>query len=251
MSANDSEDRLRREPARRVFAREFNDATYQFKESSDDRAPNYSLLPTGEKANRVFIAGTVLEVEDIGDDSEYWRARIHDGSALDGEDASASQFYIYAGQYQPEAVAVLRELDTPQYVTVVGKPRAYETDDGNMNVSIRPETVTVVDQETREAWILETARATFDRIEAFEDGSSAYAEMALEEYDNLDIDKYRNGAVSALKSILGEELSVDDVTEGTVEESEPEPTPDGGEDAGEEEALDDLEGGENAVDSDD
>jgi RPA family protein len=36
-----------REVARRVFAREFNDATYTFKESDDERAPNFSLLPTG------------------------------------------------------------------------------------------------------------------------------------------------------------------------------------------------------------
>lgn len=207
--------RQRREPARRLFAREFNDATYQFKESTDERAPNYALLPTGEKANRVLIAGTAVEVEDIGEDSEYWRVRVHDGSALDGEDATDSQFYIYAGQYQPEAAAVIRELDTPAYVTVVGKPRVYEKDNGDVNVSIRPESLTVVEQEGREAWILETAQLTFDRIEAFEEGSSAYGDMALEEYPDVDIEKYRNGAIASLKSILGEELSVDDVSEGT------------------------------------
>jgi len=36
-----------REVARRVFASEFNDAEFTFKESDDERAPLYALLPTG------------------------------------------------------------------------------------------------------------------------------------------------------------------------------------------------------------
>lgn len=191
-----------REVARRVFAREFNDATYQFKESEDERAPNYSLFPTGEKANRVFVAGTVVEVEDVGTDNEYWRARVIDGSGAEDDPSAASSFYVYAGQYQPEAAAVLRELEAPEYVTIAGKPRAYETDDGNMNVAIRPETVTIVGQETREQWILETARQTFDRIESFEAGDSAYAEMAATQYPDIDVETYRDGAIAALKTIV-------------------------------------------------
>src|SRR6056297_2415883 len=105
-----------REVARRVFAREFNDASYTFKESDDERAPNYALLPTGERANRVFFVGTLTEKEDVGDDSEYWRGRIVDPSGT---------FFVYAGQYQPEAASMLRELEAPEYVAVAGKPRTY------------------------------------------------------------------------------------------------------------------------------
>jgi hypothetical protein len=59
----------KREVARRVFAREFNDANHTFKESEDDRAPVYVLLPTGARANRVFVVGTLTETEDIGDEN--------------------------------------------------------------------------------------------------------------------------------------------------------------------------------------
>ena len=52
-----------REVARRVFANEFNVATHAFKESEDERAPNYILLPTGIRANRVFIVGTLTQLE--------------------------------------------------------------------------------------------------------------------------------------------------------------------------------------------
>ncbi|MFC7135982.1 RPA family protein [Halobaculum litoreum] len=180
-----------REVARRVFASEYNDASYTFKESDDERAPLYLLLPTGERANRVFIVGTLTEKEDAGEDSEYWRGRIVDPTGT---------FFTYAGQYQPEAASALRELEPPAYVAVVGKPRTYETDDGNVNVSVRPESITTVDAATRDRWVAETASRTLDRIEAFDDEGNEYARMARDQYD-LPVEEYRDAAVAALQSL--------------------------------------------------
>jgi RPA family protein len=180
-----------REVARRVFAREFNDAGYTFKESDDERAPVYALLPTGERANRVFIVGTLTETEDIGDDSEYWQGRIVDPTGT---------FYTYAGQYQPEAANALRELEPPAYVAMVGKPRTYETDDGNVNVSVRPESISVVDGDTRDRWVVETADRTLDRIEAFDDDENEYAAMAREQYERFG-DAYMDVVSEALESL--------------------------------------------------
>jgi RPA family protein len=87
-----------REVVHRTFAREFNDATYTFRESDDDRAPVYTLLPTGAKANRVFVVGTLTETEDVGSEDEYWQGRIVDPMGT---------VFVYAGQYQPEATAML------------------------------------------------------------------------------------------------------------------------------------------------
>ncbi len=179
-----------REVARRAFAAEFNDASYTFKESDDERAPVYSLLPTGERANRVFVAGTLTETEDVGNDSEYWRGRIVDPTGT---------FFSYAGQYQPEAASALRETETPAYVAVVGKPRTYETDEGGVNVSLRPESITVVDAATRDRWVVETAERTVERIEAF-DGADEYAAMAETQYDP-DLSVYRDQVVSALEEL--------------------------------------------------
>ncbi|MFB6095202.1 MAG: RPA family protein, partial [Halodesulfurarchaeum sp.] len=163
-----------REVARRVFAHEFNDATFTFKESDDERAPLYALLPTGEQANRVFVVGTLTETEDIGEESEYWRGRVVDPTGT---------FFVYAGQYQPEAASALRELDTPTYVAVVGKPRTFETDDGTVNVSVRPESITEVDEATRDRWVVETAERTLDRIDTFDDEANEYAQRAKQEYE--------------------------------------------------------------------
>src|SRR6056297_213641 len=187
-----SQSELTREVARRVFASEFNDSTYAFKESDDERAPNYALLPTGDRANRVFVAGTLTETEDVGDESEYWRGRVVDPTGT---------FFVYAGQYQPEAAGVLRDTEPPAYVAVVGKPRTYETDDGTVNVSLRPESITVVDAATRDRWVVETAERTLDRVEAFGAEASEYARMAEEEYPDLALARYREGAIEALESL--------------------------------------------------
>jgi RPA family protein len=187
-----------REVARRVFAEEFNDAGYTFKESDDERAPVYLLLPTGERANRIFLVGTLTEKEDVGEDNEYWRGRIVDPTGT---------FFVYAGQYQPEAASALRDLEAPAYVAVVGKPRTYETDDGSINVSVRPESITEVDAATRDRWVTETAERTLDRIAAFDDEGNEYARMAREHYD-LDPTVYKDAAIAALESLeQADELS--------------------------------------------
>jgi len=180
-----------REVARRVFASEFNDAGYTFKESDDERAPVYALLPTGASANRVFFVGTLTEKDDVGDDSEYWRARIVDPTGT---------FFVYAGQYQPEAASTIRDMEPPAYVAVVGKPRTYETDDGTVRVSVRPESITEVDATVRDRWVVETAERTLERVAALDDEANEYGRMAREQYD-LDPETYEAAALSALEDL--------------------------------------------------
>ena len=196
MSAADAP---QREIAYRVFAREFNDATYSFKESDEERAPLYALLPTGAKINRLFFVGTATETEDIGDDGEYWRARIVDPTGT---------FFVYAGQYQPQPASLLRDLETPAYVAVSGKPRTYETDTGEVNVSVRPESITTVDAGTRDRWVVETAERTLSRIDAFDDDMNDAAAMVSDEYEG-DIHSYVEAVIDALESL-------DEQTQATV-----------------------------------
>jgi len=180
-----------REVARRLFAGEFNDATYMFKESDDELAPNYTLLPTGERANRLFFVGTLTETEDVGSDSEYWQGRVVDPTGT---------FYAYAGQYQPEASNTLREIEPPAYVAVVGKPRSYETDEGDTNVAVRPESINRVEEAVRDRWVVETAEKMIERLQAFDAETNDYAQMAREEYGGS-IGSYREGAIAALESL--------------------------------------------------
>ena len=211
-SESDSES-VSREVAQRVFAGEFNDASYTFKESDDDRAPVYLLLPTGERANRVFIVGTLTETEDVGEDNEYWRGRIVDPTGT---------FFVYAGQYQPDAASALREAEPPAYVAVVGKPRTYETDDGEINVSVRPESITEVDAATRDRWVVETADRTLDRIDAFDEAGNEYARMATEQYGD-DVSGYSQTVIDGLES-----LETTDELAGDADSGDADATADGG-----------------------
>lgn len=197
-----------REVAVRVFAREFNDASHTFKESEDERAPVYLLLPTGTRANRVFVVGTLTEKSDVGEDNEYWQGRI--------VDPNGDPFFVYAGQYQPEAASVLRDIEPPSYVAVVGKPRTFETDDGSINVSIRPESITPVSVDEWARWVVETARRTIDRIEMFDTETNEYGAMARDRYD-LDLNRYRQMAIEALERLE------DDGAEATSVEKNSEP----------------------------
>ena len=207
MSQSESQS-ISREVARRVFAEEFNSGSYTFKESDDERAPVYLLLPTGEQANRVFFVGTLTEKDDVGEDSEWWRGRIVDPTGT---------FFVYAGQYQPEAASTLRELEPPAYVAVVGKPRTYETDEGDINVSVRPESITEVDAATRDQWVVETAERTLDRIGRFDDETNEYARMATEQYGD-DISAYKEATLGALES-----LDSDDELAGDAVDASPQP----------------------------
>ena len=193
---NSNAGRQGRQVAKRAFAAEINDATHVFKQSDEERAPNFALLPSGEVANRYFLVGTITEVNDVGNEDEYLQARVVDPTGT---------MFVYAGQYQPQAAALLSSLEPPAYVAVTAKPSAFESD-GETYVSLRPETTTRVDNETRDQWVSETIECTEARLDAFPDSDSEFAAMSREQYgDSLDLDNYRE-AVNDAREDLGMDM---------------------------------------------
>lgn len=197
-----------RETAKRVFASEFNDSHYTFKESEDERAPVYQLLQTGEQANRIFFIGTLTEKSDVGEEDEYWQGRIADPT---------DTFFVYAGQYQPEAAAVLRSVEAPAYLAVVGKPRTYENDNGDIIVSVRPESINVIDGDTRDRWVIETAEQTIDRIEEFDPETNQYDEKSQEVYGSEVLSDIRSEIVDLLMKMSDTEEHEGESSEAEVE----------------------------------
>jgi len=149
---------FRREVAHRAFALEFNGSRHEIK-GQGEKDPSFLVTPLGAKVNRVHVVGVCTDVEPVGESGEVWRARISDPSGV---------FSVYAGNYQPEAALAISQLEgkTPAFVAVTGKARTYEPEPGSVFVSIRPETVTVVDEATRDQWLLDTARRTKERLDA-------------------------------------------------------------------------------------
>jgi RPA family protein len=143
-----------REVAYRLFAAEFDDCDFQFSESDEERAPNYVITPTGGRVNRLFLTGVLTELEQVNE--TMLRARIVDPTGA---------FVVYAGQYQPEALSFLERAEPPAFLAVTGKARTYQPDDSEVVYSsVRPESISEVDAETRDRWVVSTAEQTLDRI---------------------------------------------------------------------------------------
>ncbi|GAB3683350.1 hypothetical protein GCM10028857_10770 [Salinarchaeum chitinilyticum] len=145
----------RREVAHRVFAAEYDDATLEYAESDEERAPNYVVTPSGTRINRLFVVGVLTAVEQVNDDTI--RARIADPTGA---------FVVYAGQYQPDELAALQSLEAPAFVAVTGKANTFSPEGSDrVLTSVRPESVTEVDAETRDRWVTATAEHTLARIQ--------------------------------------------------------------------------------------
>ncbi|RDI70617.1 hypothetical protein [Halopelagius longus] len=147
----------RREVAHRMFAAEFDDASFSYSEGDEERAPNYVVTPTGARVNRLFAVGVLTEVENVNE--EVLRGRVVDPSGA---------FVTYAGQYQPEAMAFLDQASPPAFVSLTGKARTYEPEDSDrVFTSVRPESINDVDADTRDRWVVSAAEATLERVATF------------------------------------------------------------------------------------
>lgn len=193
MSENNTPSRPERHEAVRLFATELNESKSQFQDQSDleqyndeDRAPNYNLLPTGAKANRVLMMGAVTDITLVNEEYDTHRAKIIDRTG---------EFYVYAGQYNDGPLEVLKDLANsvsegqPEHVMIVGKPNSYTTDNGTTNVSIDPETVVTASAADRDRWASRTAEHTLQRLDNLENGAtealngSKLGELANQIYD--------------------------------------------------------------------
>jgi hypothetical protein len=181
-----------REPARRVFAGELRECRYQFKDGEDEKSPTFVLLPTGERCNRIFLVGTLTEKTRQGEQNIFYRGRVVDPTGT---------FFVMAGSYQPEAMQQLARIETPSFVAVIGKPNLYQKPDGTVMVSVRVESITVVDKDTRDLWVLDAAERTLDRITASRGGSSADITKAKEQYPSMDPAVFHRMAYDALAQI--------------------------------------------------
>ena len=220
---------MKREIAWKVFADEFNDATLEIK-GSREKEPSYVITPLGAKINRVFIVGVLTDVENISEEGELVRAHISDPTGV---------FTLYSGRYQPEVTKKLSEIDVPAFVALTGKSRTFEPEKGVMYVSIRPETVSEVDEKTRNIHILETCKHTLERIEAMKEALQLsqpnvydlqklgyHKDLcdgvinAVKHYRNVDLQKYIEMVSEALNYLIPLEEEIPEVEKVEIKEKE-------------------------------
>ncbi|MGA1819940.1 MAG: DNA-binding protein [Thermoplasmatota archaeon] len=220
-----------REVARRLFAVEYNRSQHEDR-GLEENAPNYIVTPLGTTVNRVYFVGVMMTKTNTGsDDSPQYRVEIRDPTGT---------FYLYAGQYQPQALSAIGRIEPPSLVGVVGKVRTFVKEDGTFYASVKPEVVFPVDIPQRDRWIIETSRFTMERIKAVKDAmeedqptieslmEKGHPRRAAESganavglYGNFDLSPYREGIKDALNLVLeGGGKSV-----GTPKPAEEEPAP--------------------------
>lgn|GEM_PF-2869770 len=135
-----------REPACSILATELmNVKDVSCVELEDGKTKNIITTEIGTNLNRIFCVGLLSEVTE-SESSQFMKGKILSNSGA---------FYVNAGQYQPEAASFLQEHEdnVPIFVAVVGKVNVFEPEPGKMITSIRPEMMTLSDEETRNYWL--------------------------------------------------------------------------------------------------
>lgn len=146
---------FKRSSITKMLIAEMTRTTHALPKGEDQYEAQTYLSPTGRIISKVVLCGTAVEKEDVGRDQSLWRLRISDPTGT---------IQIYAGTYQPEAAAQIAQLDIPCFIQVFGKLNIYEPEDGSRIVSIRPDSVTVVDGKIRDGFILDASLSTIRSI---------------------------------------------------------------------------------------
>ncbi len=145
-----------REVAWRLFATEFNRSNLVVP-PVDEFSPTYMITPLGAEVNRVMFVGVLTELQKLGTEEEpYWKMRVADPTGT---------FRMNAGQYQPEVVQVIPQLEVPCFVAVIGKVKPFTTTEGDVIPMVRPETVIRVDKSTRDPWLITASKSMVERLD--------------------------------------------------------------------------------------
>jgi RPA family protein len=155
--------RISRQPAHLLLASEFGSATLHEK-GSGEYDPSFVITKLGAKVNRVVAAGLLerLEERETSNGSTLYQGQLRDPTGL---------HYFSVGDYNSE---MMRELShqwverlndgEPLLVMMTAKTRWYQTDEGAVYTSLRPEEACVVSREVYANWLLDACQSTMVRM---------------------------------------------------------------------------------------
>jgi hypothetical protein len=193
--------------------------------------PSFVITKLGAKVNRCLVCGGLERMERRdGDSGPFYRGQVRDPSGTHYFDVAPFQPELH-----PDAEELLARFETGDsiLVSIVGRQKSNESEDGGIFTSIRAESFTEIDLEAYKSWMVEAADATLRRLEAY--ASSQGAELneeglrvagvpddlvpgllkAREHYSEFDTEAYRVWILKAFSRALGRaeetpEVSIDD-----------------------------------------
>lgn len=154
---------ISRQPAHLLLASEFGSATLHEK-GPGEYDPSFIITKLGAKVNRVVAAGLLerLEQRETSNGATLYQGQLRDPTGL---------HYFSVGDYNSE---MMRELShqwverlndgEPLLVMMTAKTRWYQTDEGAVYTSLRPEEACVVSREVYANWLLDACQSTMVRM---------------------------------------------------------------------------------------
>ncbi len=155
---------IQRQPSWVMLASEFGESTLHEK-GSGEFDPTFVITKLGAKVNRVVVSGLVerLELRETSNGSQMYQGQVRDPSGL---------HYFSVGEYASESmrefvVQLLEKVDSgePILLSMTAKARWYQTDEGAVYTSLRPEEAAVVTRERYASWLVRACAATLDRLD--------------------------------------------------------------------------------------
>ena len=134
----------------RVFAGEFGSSTLSVQDEVTGN-PAWVVTPAGEWCRFMFISGALTEVSERGD---MVYSRIADPTGV---------FDLVIGGRNTALAETFCKIPVPSFVTCTGRAQLF-LKKGETVVSIRPDTLIMVDRQVRDQWVLATAQSTLERL---------------------------------------------------------------------------------------
>ena len=164
--------RAKRQSAWHMLASEFSEATLNEK-GSGEYDPSFVITKLGAKVNRVVVAGLLerLEVRETSNGSTLYQGQMRDPSGL---------HYFSVGDYASESMRELTmslvektEVGEPVLLLMVAKSRWYQTDEGAVYTSLRPEEACEIDAQRYALWLTRACEDTLQRMKNYSDSLAA------------------------------------------------------------------------------
>ena len=155
---------IQRQPAWLMLASEFGESTLNEK-GSGEFDPTFVITKLGAKVNRIIVSGLVerLELRETSNGSQMYQGQLRDPSGL---------HYFSVGEYASESmrefvVQLLEKVDSgePVLLSMTAKARWYQTDEGAVYTSLRPEEAAVVSRDRYASWLVRACVATLERLD--------------------------------------------------------------------------------------
>jgi len=206
---------VKRQCALHMFASEYGESTLSEK-GSGEFDPSFVVTKLGSRVNRVIVAGLLERIEgrDVANGSVIYQGQLRDPSGIN---------YFSVGDYVSDSVKEMTiqlsarlESGEPILLLMVAKTRLYQTEEGAIYTSLRPEEMCVIDAQRYASWLANTSDSMMNRMSRyvasldFEANMDSLSKSEMSEnqilglvasrnhYGDIDLEHYRLNVMQAL-----------------------------------------------------